>query len=401
VRQKIHLHVHDEERVPSADALYFRHCRHVPQIDALQYIRALAPGLQRQLRLRDCGPAGSKRTESIMQHAESASQGDTVALFAPLATRDLGLSVARAAGLELAKHEERRFAGGEFKIRPLEPVRRRRAFIMQSLHGVPGSSACDRLCELLFLAGAVRDAGAECVTAVIPYLAFARKDRRTKARDPVTSRYVAQMLEAVGVGRVMAIEVHNPAAFDNAFRIPAEHIAATRLFADHFAARLAGRAVAVVSPDLGGAKRAQLLREALQRRLGADVEFGCVEKRRSRDVVSGHRLAGEVAGRHVILIDDLISSGETLLRAAQTCRAAGAVAVHAAAAHAPLAAGATEVLADPALDSVTLTDTVSIRHEFSDALRGRLIVVSVAELLARAIECVEGKGSLSELLELE
>ncbi len=328
-----------------------------------------------------------------------ARQG--IALFAPLATHALGVAVAAQLGTELARHEERRFVDGEFKIRPLESVRGREAWILQSLHSTPTASVCDKLCELLFLAGAIRDAGAERLGLAIPYLAFARKDRRTKARDPVTSRYIAQMCEAIGVDRVMAVEVHNPAAFDNAYRIPAEHLATTRLFAEHFARRLGGLPLAVVSPDLGGAKRAQLLREALQRRTPDEVEFGCVEKRRTRDVVSGHRLVGDVAGKQVVLIDDLISSGETLLRAAHACREAGAVGVHAAAAHAPLTPNAAQHLAAPAFDSITVTDTVPMPRASTASLAGKLTVLSVAELMARAIECIHGGGSLSELLERE
>jgi ribose-phosphate pyrophosphokinase len=324
-----------------------------------------------------------------------------MAIFAPSATRTLGAAVARALGCELAALEQRRFDGGEFKIRPLESVRARRVFIVQSLHGDATGSACDKLCELLFLAGASRDAGAESVCAVIPYLGFARKDRRTQARDPVTSRYLAQMIEAVGVDQVMVAEVHNPAAFDNAFRIRAEHLSTARFFAEHFAARRMTQPLAVVSPDLGGAKRAQLLREALQRRLGTAVEFGCVEKRRSGGVVSGHHFAGDVAGRAVILIDDLISSGGTLLRAAETCRAEGAVAIHAAAAHAPLAADAVEVLRNTAFDSVTVTDSVALDAKAAGALAERVTVLPIASLLAGAIACVQGHGSLAALLDVQ
>jgi ribose-phosphate pyrophosphokinase len=286
-------------------------------------------------------------------------------------------------------------------MRPLESVRSRRAWIIQSLHGDTAASPGEKLCQLLFLAGAIRDAGAAHVGAVIPYLAYARKDRRTKARDPLTSRYVAQMIEAIGIDHVMVAEVHNPAAFDNAYRIRADHLPMTRLFADNFARQLRSTPLAVVSPDLGGAKRAQLLREALQRRVGADVEFGCMEKRRSRDVVSGQRLAGEVAGRAVVLIDDLISSGETLRRAARACRVAGAASVHAAAAHAPLTGDAAHNLADPVFDSVTITDTVPLASEARETLGGRVTILSVASLVAQAISCIHGAGSLSDLLELE
>jgi ribose-phosphate pyrophosphokinase len=322
-------------------------------------------------------------------------------VLAPPATQRLGEAVAAVLGTTLAALELRQFGRGEFKIRPLVSVRNRDVCLLHGVYGDPELSACDRLCELLFLAGAVRDAGAAHVLALIPYLAFSRKDRRTKARDPVTSRYVAQMMESVGIGHVMAVEVHNPAAFDNAFRIPADHLTTTRLFADHFAARLRSRRLAVVSPDLGGAKRAQLLREALERRARAPVEFGCVEKRRSAGIVSGHYFAGEISGCSVILLDDLISSGETLLRAAQACRAAGAAEVHAAAAHAPLAPGAAARLGDPQLDSLTVTDTVPLDAPSARALADRVTVLPIAPLLADAIACQHGRGTLSALLELD
>lgn len=324
-----------------------------------------------------------------------------IALFAPAATRTLGTAVAQALGCDLATLEERRFGGGEFKIRPLESVRARPAYIIQSVYGDATGSASDRLCELLFLGAALRDAGAQRVCAVIPYLGFARKDRRTKPRDPVTSRYVAQLIEAVGIDHVMAVEVHNPAAFDNAFRIAADHLTTTRLLADHFAARGFTQPVAVVSPDLGGAKRAQLLREALQQRTGVPVEFGCVEKRRSAGVVSGQYFAGEVAGRAVILLDDLISSGGTLVRAARACRVAGAVAVHAVATHAPLDASAASVLGDPALDTVTVTDTLPLDPQSARLLAGRITVLPITNLLAGAIGCLQGRGFLTALLGME
>jgi ribose-phosphate pyrophosphokinase len=322
-------------------------------------------------------------------------------LLAPPATRPLATDVAAALGTALSPLELRQFGRGEFKIRPLESVRGRDVFLLHGIYGDAEGSACDRLCELLFLAGAVRDAAAARIVAVIPYLAFARKDRRTKSRDPVTSRYVAQMMESVGIAQVMAVEVHNPAAFDNAFRIPADHLTTTRLFADHFASQGHARPLAVVSPDLGGAKRAQLLREALQRRAGTPVEFGCVEKRRSAGVVSGHYFAGEVSGRSVILLDDLIGSGETLLRAAQACRAAGAAQVHAAATHAPLLPQAAARLNDPVLDSLTLTDTVALDPQSARTLSGRVTVLPIAGLLADAIACQRGSGSLGALLELD
>jgi ribose-phosphate pyrophosphokinase len=186
---------------------------------------------------------------------------------------------------DLAPHEEREFEDGEHKARPLTPVRGRDVYLVQSLHGGPDASPNDKLCRLLFFAGAVRDAGAGRVTAVIPYLAYARKDRRTQTCDPITTRYVAQLIEAVGVDRVATVDVHNLAAFENAFRRPTVHLEARPLFVSYLLPFLRDRSVAVVSPDAGGAKRAELLRESLASALGTEIPLGFLEKRRSGGVV--------------------------------------------------------------------------------------------------------------------
>ena len=177
-------------------------------------------------------------------------------------------------------------------------------------------SASDKLVRLLFFIGALKDAGAARVTAVTPYLAYARKDRRTKPHDPVITRYVAQMFEAVGTDAVVALDVHNPAAFENAFRIRNVALTAAPLFVD-YAKTLSAEKLCVVSPDLGGGKRAELLRQALEAATAKPVGKGFAEKHRSGGVVSGDMFVGEVEGATVLLVDDLISTGGTLLRAAR------------------------------------------------------------------------------------
>ncbi len=292
-------------------------------------------------------------------------------------------------------------------MRPLVSVRGRRVYVVQSLHGQgqgddgTPASVNDRLCELLFFAATVRDAGASRICAIAPYLAYSRKDRRTKARDPATSRYVAQLIEAVGIDHVVSMDVHNPAAFDNAFRIRADHLTTTALFARHYARRLGELPVAVVSPDLGGGKRAQLLREALERHLGRAVEFGVVEKRRSQDVVSGHQVMGDLTGRAVVLIDDLISTGSTLRRAARACREAGATAVLVGATHALLTTGSEALLQDDLIDEIAVTDTVPIASDAMVVAGARLVVLPASRLVGEALRCLEGHGSLMQLLELQ
>ncbi|HLN50148.1 MAG TPA: ribose-phosphate pyrophosphokinase-like domain-containing protein, partial [Steroidobacteraceae bacterium] len=139
-------------------------------------------------------------------------------LFALEASGDLGRAIAHALGRPLAAHEEREFEDGEHKTRPLDPVGGADVYVVHSLYGGQAQSGNDKLCRLLFFIGALKDAGAARVTAVVPYLCYARKDRRTKPNDPVTTQYVARMFEAVGADAIVTLEVHNPAAFENAFR---------------------------------------------------------------------------------------------------------------------------------------------------------------------------------------
>lgn len=312
---------------------------------------------------------------------------------------ELGRNIARAASIEPAALEERRFERGEFKLRPLASVRDREVTIIQTLAASDGAPIAERLVRLLFLIAGLRDAGAARRIACVPYLAYARKDRRTQPRDPVNTRYVAQLLEAAGLDRLIALDVHNPAALDNAFRIPVDHLSALPLFAAHLAQRLAGRPLAVASPDAGGIKRAQLFREQLSERVGTPVEMAFVEKRRVGDTVSGGMFTGEVAGRNVVVLDDLCASGGTLVRAAAACRAAGAGAVFAAVTHAPMRAGLERLLAEPAINGVLITDSVGESfHDLAASGAGKLEVVSIAPLFGEALRRLRTREPLAPLL---
>ena len=224
----------------------------------------------------------------------------------------------------LAHHEDRAFEDGEHKLRPLVDPRGDDVYVVTSLYGGPNRSPHDKLCRLLMFVSTLRDHGARRVTAVVPYLAYARKDRRTKPFDPLTLRYVAQWVEAAGTDQLIVLEAHNVAALENAFRRPMLHLSAHSLF-DPEIAEIDREALVVASPDAGGVKRAQLWRESLEHRLGRPVGFAMIDKRRSAGVVSSERLVvGDVAGAIVLLLDDLIASGETMQRAAWRCRDAGA-----------------------------------------------------------------------------
>jgi ribose-phosphate pyrophosphokinase len=318
-----------------------------------------------------------------MEGGMSADYGLT--LFAVGSTRDYGERVAQHIDLGLGAHEERAFEDGEFKIRPLVEVRRQDVFVIHSLYGDAGQSPSDKLCRLLVFVGALKDAGAERVTAVVPYLCYARKDRRTQSRDPITTKYVARMFEACGADAVMTLDVHNVAAFENAFRCPPTNLEAIPLFVEHFARLLRHEKLAVVSPDIGGAKRAEQFRRALAAELHDEPTAAFVEKRRSGGVVTGELLVGEVRDRAVIIFDDLISTGTTLQRAARSCRQAGATKIFAAATHGLFIGQAPTVLADPVFAGLAVTDTVRSIAAAEGRLSENVRHLDSSRLVAEAI----------------
>lgn len=310
---------------------------------------------------------------------------DQLAIFALRSSGALGEAVCERLGQPQASHEEREFEDGEHKTRPLESVRGKDVYVIASLHSGPGQSVNDKLCRLLFFMGAIRDAGASRLTAVAPYLCYMRKDRRTKPRDPLTTRYVAQLFEAIGADRVVTLDVHNIAAFENAFRVVVGHIEARRLIAAYLAPLIGDQSVVVVSPDTGGVKRAERFREAIEQELGRAAGLAFMEKKRSEGEVSGEAFAGEVEGRVAVVIDDLIASGGTLERAAKACLARGARAVYAAATHGVFTADASRVIEGSAFERVVVTNTVDPLRITPALLGNKVVVLDVAPLIAEAI----------------
>jgi ribose-phosphate pyrophosphokinase len=324
-------------------------------------------------------------------------RGD-IALFVLDSSRDFGAKVSAKLGIPLSAHEERDFEDGEHKSRPLVNVRGQDVFVVQSLYSDPQQSVNDKLCRLLFFLGALRDASAAHVTAVVPYLCYARKDQKSQPRDPVTTRYVASLFEAVGVERVVTLDAHNLAAFQNAARHCTDHLEARNLFVDYFVPLVQQGEVVVVSPDIGGIKRAEAFRQALSSALNRPISGAFMEKYRSAGVVSGEAVVGEVTGRVAIIIDDLISSGTTLARAADACRTRGAEVIYAAASHGVFVGNASQVLAHPALERVVVTDTIPPFRLEPDLVRNKLVVLEASSLFAEAIHRIHTGGSIVDLL---
>jgi ribose-phosphate pyrophosphokinase len=320
-----------------------------------------------------------------------------LALFTLNATRPHAQRIADRLGVELCAHEERDFEDGEHKVRPLESVRGKDVFLVQSLYADATQSVNDKLCRMIFFSAALRDAGAGRITLIIPYLCYARKERKTQARDPVTSRYVAMLIESAGVDALVTLDVHSLAAYQNAYRCRTEHTSAQGLFVDHFSNRFATHGLVVVSPDAGGIKRADRFRQALERSLASEIPLATMEKRRALGVLSGEHLTGDVRGSAAIIIDDMIGTGATIARAAAACRRAGAVSVHAAATHGLFLPGCVEQLDNAGLATILVSDSVPPLRLTGSALREKLVVLDTSALLAEVVRCLHTDGSLVAL----
>jgi ribose-phosphate pyrophosphokinase len=215
----------------------------------------------------------------------------------------------------------------------------------------------------------------------------------------VTTRYLAKLFESVGTDMIVTLDVHNPAAFENAFRCRTVTATAAPLFVE-YAKRLADQPLAVISPDTGGAKRAELFREALETARGEPIGKGFAEKHRSSGVVSGDLFVGEVAGATALVIDDLISTGTTLVRAARAARQAGARRVLAMVTHGLFMPGAEKAIGDQALDRLVVTDAVPAFRLDSAAAQEKIEVLPVAPLLAEIIRRLHAGRALVDLLVL-
>lgn len=307
-------------------------------------------------------------------------------IFALDSSKTFGTMVAEALGSTLSAHEEREFSKGEHKIRSLVAVRNKAVYILYSLHGDPELTVNDKLCRILFFIGSLKDAGAAQVTVIAPYLCYSRKDKKTKSHDPITTQYVARLFEAMGTDRFVTLDVHNVQAFENAFRIPTVHLEAKAFIAAYLAPLLKKIETVVLSPDSGGIKRAMSFAETLENELKRPIPVAVMHKTRSEGIVGGTtQIFGEVSAKTVIIIDDLISTGTTLLRAALACKQAGAQKVYAVATHGVFSVAANEALKDPALDKIVVTNSIPSLSLNIELVEKKVESINISPLVAECI----------------
>ncbi|MCC5858657.1 MAG: ribose-phosphate pyrophosphokinase [Ectothiorhodospiraceae bacterium] len=297
-----------------------------------------------------------------------------------------GNGLQHALALDLAPLELRAFEDGEHKLRPQVSVRGRDVYLVHRLAGSPGLSTNDGLLRLLFFIATVRDLGAARITAVVPYLPYARKDRRTKPRDPVNLRYLAQLFEAMGLDRLVTVDAHNQAAVENAFRCELIHLEARHTLATAALALADDLPLVVLSPDTGGVKRAERLREGLQEFSGRDAGLAFLEKHRSEGMVRGDAVVGDLRDRFVLIVDDLIASGTTMRRAVDACQRAGAARVVACATHALFAEGSRQLIEHPGLHRLLVMNTVAVPESWPN-----VDVLPVEPQLARTVLALAGR----------
>ncbi len=287
-------------------------------------------------------------------------------------------------GTSLAAATVKQFSDGETHLQVQENVRGADVFVVQ-----PTCTPVDKhLMELLLMMDALKRASAERITAVLPYYGYARQDRKDRPRMPISARLVASLIERAGADRILALDLH-AAQIQGFFDVPVDHLFAAPVMVDYFD-DLRGDGLTVVSPDAGGVERAR----NFGKRLGSPLAI--IDKRRSDvNVAEVMHIIGDVAGQHCLIVDDLIDTAGTLVKAAEALLARGAKSVRACATHAVLSGPAVERIESSDIEEVIVTNSIPLNEAADNC--ARIKQLSVAPLLAKAIQSIHEDGSVSTL----
>jgi ribose-phosphate pyrophosphokinase len=300
----------------------------------------------------------------------------------------LARAIASYLEIPLTDASVRRFADEEIFVEIHENVRGEDLFIMQST----SYPANDNLMELLISIDACRRASAKRITAVVPYFGYARQDRKSGSRTPISAKLVANLITEAGANRVLSVDLH-AGQIQGFFDIPTDNLFAAPVMSADILSRYAGRNLVVVSPDVGGVVRARALAKRLD-----NAPLAIVDKRRERAGESEvMNIIGEVDGRACILIDDIIDSGGTLCNAAQALLDAGATSVAAYITHGVLSGGAVARVDTSALTELVITDTILPTDAAKDSKRIRIL--PIAPLIGEAVRRIADESSVSSLFD--
>jgi ribose-phosphate pyrophosphokinase len=290
----------------------------------------------------------------------------------------LAEKIAKSYGVELGKVTISKYSDGEFQPSFEESIRGLRVFLICSTF-----PSTDNLMELLLMIDAAKRASARHITAVIPYFGWARQDRKDKPRVPIGAKLVAKLLEAAGATRIMTMDLHAD-QIQGFFEKPVDHLFASTIFLQHVKDMKLDN-LTIASPDMGGSKRAY----AYSKFLGSDVVI-CYKHRKAANVVGGMELIGEVKGRNVILVDDMVDTGGTLTKAADMMMERGAISVRAICTHAILSGDAYEKIEKSQITELIVTDSIPLKKQSS-----KIRVVTCSDLFADVMHKVHSNSSIS------
>lgn len=302
-----------------------------------------------------------------------------VKIFACTQSTELAGKIARAYGIELGNVIFSRFSDGEFQPSFEESVRGARVFIIGSTH--PTS---ENLMEMLLMIDAAKRASAKHITAVMPYFGWARQDRKDKPRVPIAAKLVANLLETAGATRVITMDLHAD-QIQGFFEIPVDHLYASTIFVPYIKS-LNLENLCIASPDMGGSKRAH----SYAKFLNSDVVI-CYKQRKKANVIEKMELIGDVEGKNVVLVDDMVDTAGTLVKASEIMKEKGAVSVRAICTHAILSGNAVEKIENSPMEELIVTD--SIPH---NSLPKKIHVLSCDKLFADVMRSVHEHASISD-----
>ena len=302
-------------------------------------------------------------------------------IFSGSACTEFAAEVCRTLDVPLSKASVKRFSDGEINVQISESVRGRDVFIIQST----GAPSNDNLMELLIMTDALRRSSASSITAVVPYFGYARQDRKAAPRVPITAKLVADMFETAGIDRVVTIDLH-AGQIQGFFDIPVDNLYGAIIFEEYIRSKNLPNPV-IASPDIGGVTRARYFAEKL------GLEMVIVDKRRERANESEvMNIIGDVVGKDIIMIDDMVDTAGTMVKAAAALKARGATSVMACATHGVLSGKAYENLNSGELDELVISNTLVLNGQ-SDKIK----VLSVAPLFAEVIRRVYHNESVNSL----
>lgn len=301
------------------------------------------------------------------------------------ANKGLAEKISKELGRDIADSQVTHFSDGEINVNISETVRGRDVFIIQPTC----SPVNDNLMEVLILIDAVKRASAGRINVVIPYYGYARQDRKTKSREPITAKLVADLLTVAGAGRVVTMDLH-AGQIQGYFDIPVDHLTAIPMLADHFK-NIVGKDTVVVSPDLGGVTRARRFANKL------DLPIAIIEKRRPKaNEAEVMNIIGDIEGKNAILVDDMIDTAGTVTKAATVLKEQGAKKIYGCATHGVLSGPAIDRICASELEKFIITDTIPLDKSCENE---KIEVVSVAHLFAEAIKRINRNKSISVIFD--